>query len=102
MAIKLNSYQRAGVYEDPEWEKKAIFRRKLEAFLQAEKYNLSVTKDSGTLYYLDEFNNMIVLDNHKYYYFNSYLGKILHEGEYTDNVEEFVRDYKLNNLLDGK
>ncbi len=102
MAISSRIFKNPGLYGDPEWEKKAIFRTKLEAFLQTENYSLAVTKDSGAQYFLDISNNMIVLDNHKYYYFNSYLGKILHEGEYTDNVEEFVRDYKLNNLLDGK
>ena len=45
---------------------------------------------------------MIVFDTHKYYYFNSDRGMILQEGDYLDNYEEFIRDYRLNNLLDGK
>jgi hypothetical protein len=77
------------------------FLSKLESFLQKENYNLSVTKDSGAKYYLDNNNNMVLLDVHKYYYFNA-SGMILQDGYYTDDIEQFIRDYRLNSLLDGK
>ncbi len=95
-------FKSAGLYNDPNHDKKYYFRKKLEAFLEEEGYILSITKDSGANYYTDKNNNMIVFDTHKYYYFNSDRGMILQEGDYLDNYEEFIRDYRLNNLLDGK
>ena len=73
-------------------------KEQLRKFLIAEGYHLARKSEFGVAYYLDIKNNSVVLDNSKYYYYSSFSKEILYEGDYTD-IDQFIRDYRLNNIL---